>query len=44
MIETSVFDRVYILLSTTVVVSVKGIYPYCSGQLHSLEQEKVQVE
>ena len=40
-VETSVFGRIYILLSTTVVASVKGIYPHCSGQLHSLEQEEV---
>jgi len=43
-LATSVFDRIYILLSTTVVASVKGIHPHCSGHLHSLEQDKVQVE
>jgi len=32
--ETQIFDRIY-MSSPTVVVSDKGLYPRCEGQLHS---------
>ena len=34
-IQTNVFDRIFKFLPT-VVANVKGLYPRCAGQLHSL--------
>jgi hypothetical protein len=35
-IETRVFDRIY-MFPSTVVASVKGLHRRCAGKLHSLE-------
>jgi hypothetical protein len=41
--ETRVFDRVY-TFPRTVVASVKGLYPFCADQLHSLEKGTVDLK